>query len=218
MNALPLTDLIPLVPSFQSTKRLPTVAMLSLPSPPTRTSRARRRLSSLTARVSSSHQTLSCLASDLCTLELNGRPVIVEYGKSEEEAAADREARIEKRKEARKARDAKKKAETAVASATEGEAQAAEGQQEGEAKEVAPKAKKSRARVCLNLLVTFSICLLTMPCRSPSDVSPERVMTKLTRTRKMPPRLGLMRRVVTRLVRLLRRTRLPSPGNPGSPE
>ncbi|AAW41952.1 hypothetical protein CNBB0630 [Cryptococcus deneoformans B-3501A] len=78
--------------------------------------------------------------------ELNGRPVIVEYGKSEEEAAADREARIEKRKEARKARDAKKKAETAVASATEGEAQAAEGQQEGEAKEVAPKAKKSRAR------------------------------------------------------------------------
>ncbi|OWZ70026.1 hypothetical protein AYX14_04605 [Cryptococcus neoformans] len=48
--------------------------------------------------------------------ELNGRPVIVEYGKSEEEAA------------------------------TEGEVQAAEGQQEGEAKEAAPKAKKSRAR------------------------------------------------------------------------
>lgn len=148
MNALPLPDMIPSVPSFQSTKRLPTVAMLFSLSLPTRTSKARRKPSSLTARVSAFHRTLSCLASNLRTLELNGRPVIVEYGKSEEEAAVEREARIEKRKEARKARDAKKKAETVVAGATEGEVQAAEGQQEGEAKEATPKAKKSRARVC----------------------------------------------------------------------
>lgn len=121
--------------------------MLISPSLPTRTSKAPRRPSSLTARVSSFDQAYHVWSLIYAYQELNGRPVIVEYGKSDEEAAADREARIEKRKEARKARDAKKKAETAATGATEGEAQAAEGQQEGEAKEVAPKGKKPRARV-----------------------------------------------------------------------
>ncbi|WVO14190.1 hypothetical protein L204_101822 [Cryptococcus depauperatus] len=82
-------------------------------------------------------------AIDLNGKELGGRPVIVEFAKSEEEALADREARNQKRKEVKKARDEKTKA--AKADATEGETEGKEEQAESKLKKKT-KAKKPRRR------------------------------------------------------------------------
>ncbi|TYJ58079.1 hypothetical protein B9479_001175 [Cryptococcus floricola] len=74
--------------------------------------------------------------------ELNGRPVIVQYAKGEEEANADRQARTEKRNAARKAA-AEKKAEEAKANP---DGAAAEAGEEAEKPKKKKNARKNRRR------------------------------------------------------------------------
>ncbi|ODN98299.1 RNA binding protein [Cryptococcus wingfieldii CBS 7118] len=78
--------------------------------------------------------------------ELNGRPVIVQYAKGEEEANADRQARTEKRNAARKAAAEKKAEEAKAAKEANPDGAAAEAGGEAEKPKKKKNARKNRRR------------------------------------------------------------------------